>query len=984
MNDLIFKIYIVNERELIQDSSSPPPPTRAVTTKKTPTSPLTGENLQFIEQLYGEYVRDPSSVDPSWVPLFEEYFERRDEPNLNGHAPRFRARGLFEPATARGSGSGSEESPTYEDRLEGTRVSAPGRTSRFAAEVESLVRAYRLHGHLISHIDPLRGTPSQPPPELDPASYGFGPEDMQTPVRCEALFGEEAVPLNEILERLKELYCGSIAIEYQYISDSNQRQWLRREIESNFYAPIEGEEDQQRILKGLVDADSFETFLHKKYIGAKRFSLTGGDSLIPMTRALLDEGGKLGLHEALIGMAHRGRLNVLHNIMGKPAVNMFSEFEKSKNPEKYVGSSDVKYHMGYSSEYVTPEGAEVHLSMAFNPSHLEFVDPVVIGRARAKQARLNEEHATRKIMPLLFHGDAAFPGQGIVAETFNLSLLEGYHVGGTYHIVINNQIGFTTLPSESRSSRYSTDIAKIVEAPILHVNGDDPEACVRAARLAIRYRQHFGRDIVIDLLCYRQYGHNEGDEPRYTQPLMYKIIDGTSHVRQSYAERLVEQGVMTEEQVTLMWEERMESYAPAYAEVKEEPRSKIVSSLEGLWSRFRGGKVERPEALKTRVSEEKLRELGERISHIPEGFDAHRTIKRLFKTRAQMASGEQPLDWGMGEALAMASLLDEGTHIRLSGQDAIRGTFSHRHAALFAGDTGQTYWPARHLHAEQGKLEIINSSLSEAAVLGFEYGYSLDYPDALVGWEAQFGDFVNGAQVIIDQFVNSSEDKWKRLSGLVMLLPHGYEGQGPEHSSARLERFLQLCAEDNMFVCNFTTPAQYFHALRRQVLQEVRKPLIVMTPKSLLRLREATSELEELSQGELHPILDDPTSPKAEGVKRVLLCSGKIYYDLAAYAKEQEREDVAIVRLEQLYPLHASRLSEIVNAYSNAEHLIWVQEEPKNMGPWPFMFPHLIDLFGASPLPRYAGRAESASPATGDPEAHLLEQRKLIREAFDA
>ncbi len=951
---------------------------------KTSTTLLTGENLQFIEQLYGEYLENPDSVDPSWIPLFNEYFQRADAPNLNGHAPRFKARGLFEPARVPGQATqGGSDNPTYEDRLEGTRVRTPGRTSRFAAEVESIVRAYRLHGHLISGIDPLRGTPTEAPPELDPASYGFGPEDMSTPVVCEALFGSESVPLSKILDRLKELYCGTVAIEYQYISDSAQRQWLRAEIEGNSYAPINGTEDKKRILQGLVDADAFETFLHKKYIGAKRFSLTGGDSLIPMTRALLDEAGELGLEEALIGMAHRGRLNVLHNIMGKPAVNMFSEFEKSKNPEKYVGSSDVKYHMGHSSEYVSPTGKELHLSLAFNPSHLEFVDPVVIGRARAKQQRLGTDDATRKIMPLLYHGDAAFPGQGIVSETFNLSLLEGYHIGGTVHIVINNQIGFTTLPSDSRSSRYSTDIAKIIEAPIIHVNGNDPEACVRAARLAMRYRQHFGRDIVLDLVCYRQYGHNEGDEPRYTQPLMYKIIDGNSHVRELYSQRLVKEGVLSEEDVTKMWEERMDHYAPAYAEVKEEPRSKMVSTLEGLWSQFKGGKVAWNQPCDTTVSVEALKALGEIISSIPDDFNAHRTIKRLFKNRAKMASGEEPMDWGTGEALAFASLLDGGTHIRISGQDAIRGTFSHRHAALFAGDTGEKYWPARHLSEDQGSFEVINSSLSEAAVLGFEYGYSLDSPDALVMWEAQFGDFVNGAQVIIDQFINSGEDKWKRLSGLVMLLPHGYEGQGPEHSSARLERFLQLCAEDNMFVCNFTTPAQYFHALRRQVLQTVRKPMIVMTPKSLLRLREATSTLEELATGGLQHLIDDPRELDTEKVERVLLCSGKVYYDLANFAQENNRDDVAIIRVEQLYPLNDEMITSMVNRYTNAKNLIWVQEEPKNMGPWTYIFPRLIELFGTKTLPTYAGRAESASPATGDPEAHRLEQNKLIDEAFN-
>ncbi len=944
---------------------------------------LTGENLPFLEQLYEQYLDDPDSVDPSWEPIFDEYFG--DDKRSNGARPHFKRRSIFSPAPSAGANGVAAETPEYVDRLNDTHIRTPGKSSGFAASVESLVRGYRLHGHTSSRINPLTQRAEELPPEINPSTYGFDPDDMDTPVLCKSLYNGDEVPLRQVIDRLDELYRDTITIEYQYMSQVAERQWLRTEVERHNYAPIEGREDQERILRGLIDSDAFETFLKRKYQTAKRFSLTGGDSLIPMLRSLLDTIGGLGVNQVLLGMAHRGRLNVLHNIMDKPAADMFSEFEKTKTPEKYIGSSDVKYHMGYSSDYATPNGEEIHLSLAFNPSHLEFVCPVVEGRTRAKQRRLHDDllQARKHVMPLLLHGDAAFAGQGIVTETLNLASLDAYDVGGTVHIVINNQIGFTTLPEDGRSTRYSTDIAKMLEVPIFHVNGDDPEACVRAARLAAKYRQKFGRDVVIDLVCYRYYGHNEGDEPRFTQPLMYREIGDNKHVRESYGDRLVEQGVMTREEVDKMWDERMDAYAPIYDEIQDEPREKHVNTGEGLWSNYRGGKVSREDDPDTTYALDRLKELGEILAQVPENFEPHRTIKRLFKQRAEQAAGEQPLDWGFAEALAFSSLLDEGTSIRLTGQDSIRGTFSHRHAAITDSESGQLHWPARHISEDQGIFEVYNSSLSEAAVLGFEYGYSLDSPDWLTMWEAQFGDFVNGAQVIIDQFINSGEDKWKRLSGLTMLLPHGYEGQGPEHSSARLERFLQLCAEDNMFVCNLTTPAQYFHSLRRQMLHEARKPLIIMTPKSLLRLREATSTLEELAEGRFEHILDDGrASVEADAVERILLCSGKVYYDLLSYADEHDEDTTAIVRVEQLYPLEHGLLEEVVGRYSNATELKWVQEEPKNMGPWSFIFPELFELFGDTYKPEFVGRVASASPATGDPEAHSLEQRRLIQRAF--
>jgi 2-oxoglutarate dehydrogenase E1 component len=660
---------------------------------------------------------------------------------------------------------------------------------------------------------------------------------------------------------------------------------------------------------------------------------------------------------------------------------MLSEFEKNPVPLEYLGSSDVKYHMGYSSDFETAGGKEIHLSLCFNPSHLEFVNPVVMGRARAKQHRKGQENAHKQIVPVLMHGDAAFAGQGIVTETLNLSRLNAYGVGGTIHIVINNQIGFTTEPHEGRSTTYATDVAKMLSVPIFHVNGNDPEACVRVMKLAARYRQIFGEDVIIDLVCYREYGHNEGDEPRFTQPLMYREIDELKPVRELYADQLAERGVLSADEAKKQFEERIAMYGKVFDEVHTSPRNKAVDTMNGLWRPYEGGDVEASHDVDTTVPREQLEKLGRMLSEVPEGCKPHRTIGRLLKTRAEMAAGEKSLDWGMGEALAFASLLVDDVSIRMSGQDAIRGTFSHRHASVYDVETGEEYWPARHLAEKQGEFQVYNSLLSEAAVVGFEYGYSLDSPDALVLWEAQFGDFSNGAQVILDQFISAGEDKWSRLSGLVMLLPHGYEGQGPEHSSARLERYLQLCAEDNMFVCNPTTPAQYFHMIRRQIVSAVRKPLIVMTPKSLLRLNEATSELSDLSDGRFHKIMPE-TSEKVDPdkVKRVLMCSGKVYYDLAEYRKANDLYDTAIIRVEQIYPLRDQYIHEALEQFPNHEELCWVQEEPKNMGAWPHLFARFMEC---GIRPDYIGRNASASPATGSRDTHEIEQAALVKQAFN-
>lgn len=943
-------------------------------------SHLSGDNLPFIEDLYGQYLHDPSSVDSSWVPVFQEYFGFESNGQNGRVAPQFKPRGLFSPATISTPGgiSGTFTEAEYADLAsQGFTVRTPERSTKFAARVRAIVRAYRLHGHLTARLDPLgRPHAGEPPPDLDPARYGIGEQDMQTPVLCEALFGNEEVTLERVMEKLRALYCGHIAIEFQNIPDNEPRSWLRKQIEVNEYAPIAGGEERTTILDQLTDAEAFEDFLHKKYVGAKRFSLSGGDALIPMMHAMLQEGARLGLEEVIIGMAHRGRLNVLHNIMGKPARSMLSEFEKNPSPEDYLGSSDVKYHMGYSNDYEV-EDKKIHLSLCFNPSHLEFVNPVVAGRSRAKQDRLGVEDAKRRLLPLLLHGDAAFSGQGVVPETLQMGRLRGYDVGGTMHIVINNQVGFTAVPDESRSTTYATDIAKLLEIPIFHVNGHDPEACVRVAKLAMRYRQRFGQDVVIDLVCFRQYGHNEGDEPRFTQPLMYEKIEQVGPVRGHYASKLVSSGVLDQDAVDKMLNDKMDAYGEVFEEVRQTPEKPTVSSLDGLWQTYKGGDVEITNQIETVVSLETLKELGTKISTIPDDVNAHRTIKRLFKNRREMANGESPMDWGFAESLAFATLIAEGTRIRVSGQDSIRGTFNHRHAAITDGQTGERYWPIRTVG--DAAFDVYNSFLSEAGVVGFEYGYSLDYPDALVAWEAQFGDFANGAQVIIDQFISSGEDKWERLSGLVMLLPHGYEGQGPEHSSARLERFLQLSAEDNWFICNLTLPAQYFHLLRRQVHHPTRKPLIVMTPKSLLRLREATSTLDDLANGSFEYVIDETREIDAKKARRVLLCSGKVYYDLLAYANEHGHDDVAIVRVEQLYPLATSSLTKTVSQYESAE-IVWVQEEPKNMGAWSYMMPHLWDLFAERP--KYVGRPESASPATGFKEAHEIEQNLIMTTAF--
>jgi len=942
-----------------------------VSTNKSSEALLSGENLPFIEQLYYQYQEDPTSVDPSWVPLFKEYFGGEERVR-----PTFSPRSIFGPTNGHSQEGFSEAE--YAPMPSKTPLKTPGRSTKFAARVLGLIEEYRLHGHLVAQIDPLGRPRRNSPPELDPSYFGFTPEDLDAGVVVPELFGTKEVKLRRVIERMRECYCGSTAVEFANIPDTKSREWLREQIEKYNYSELDGSAEQVKIYEDLVASDAFETFLHTKYVGTKRFSLTGGDSLIPMMTAIMDEGANHGVVEAILGMAHRGRLNVLHNIMGKPAAAMLSEFEKAPNPEDYLGSSDVKYHMGYSSDFQTRTGKKIHLSLTFNPSHLEFVNPVVLGRVRAKQDRRGTDRSN--VLPILLHGDAAFSGQGIVVESLNLSLVEGFKVNGCVHLVINNQVGFTATPEEYRSTTYCTDISKILEAPIFHVNGDDPEACVRVARLAMRYRQLFNQDVIIDLVCYRRYGHNEGDEPRFTQPVMYGTIDGLSPVREIYRKALISSGVLTEEKADAIWETRMADYAAVFQDVQAAPKRAPISTLAGVWDRFSGGVIDNAEEIQTSVALETLTELGLKLAHIPDSVKAHRTIQRLFKGREEMARGEKPLDWGFAEALAFATLLVEGTPVRLTGQDVVRATFSQRHAAVADIETNERYWPHNQLAESQGRFEVHNSILSEAGVLGFEYGYSLDFPDALVLWEAQFGDFANGAQVIIDQFISSGEDKWKRLSGLVMLLPHGFEGQGPEHSSARLERFLQLAAEDNMYVCNLTTPAQYFHALRRQIRHPLRKPLVIMTPKSLLRHRLAVSEIADLADQTFHHLLPETRELDAEKVSRVLFCSGKVYYDLLQRAEEQNEDTTAIIRIEQLYPLDQEAIGSVLKSYPNAKDYRWVQEEPKNMGAWYFVMPRVLETHGV--LMSYVGRVESASPATGNFESHEIEQNQILNNAF--
>ena len=950
-------------------------------------SALSGDAAAYLESLIGEEASGPSWKKPNWPIAANGELVAALDGNWAEAAPKIEKKAAAV-AEARG--------------LSGESVTQAARDSVRAI---MMIRAFRMRGHLHANLDPLGiAQPVDDYNELAPENYGFTEADYDRKIYIDNVLGLEYATVREMLDILKRTYCETLGFEFMHISNPEEKSWIQERIEG----PDKGVEFSERgkiaILQKLIEAEGFEQFIDVKYKGTKRFGLDGGESLIPALEQIIKRGGNMGLKEIVFGMAHRGRLNVLTQVMGKPHRAVFHEFKGgSFTPDEVEGSGDVKYHLGASSDREF-DNNKVHLSLTANPSHLEIVNPVVMGKARAKQDLLFEQSAEGdviplkdrvKVMPLLLHGDAAFAGQGVVAEILGLSGLRGHRVGGTVHFIINNQIGFTTNPGFSRSSPYPSDVAKMIEAPIFHVNGDDPEAAVYAAKVATEFRMTFHKPVVIDMFCYRRYGHNEGDEPSFTQPNMYKKIRSHETVVTIYGRRLIEEGVITEGELEKMkadWRAHLEGEF----DVGQSYKPNKADWLDGQWSGLRtADNQDEQRRGKTAMPIKTLREIGKKLSDIPEDFNAHRTIRRFMENRAQMIETGEGIDWAMAEALAFGSLCLEGVKVRLSGQDVERGTFSQRHSVLYDQDTEKRYIPLAHLAPNQAHYEVINSMLSEEAVLGFEYGYSLARPNALTLWEAQFGDFANGAQVVFDQFISSGERKWLRMSGLVCLLPHGYEGQGPEHSSARLERFLQMCAEDNMQVANCTTPANYFHILRRQMRRDFRKPLIMMTPKSLLRHKRAVSTLAELSgESSFHRLLwDDAELRKDEPIKlvkdnkirRVVMCSGKVYYDLYEEREKRGVNDVYLLRLEQLYPFPAKALINELSRFRNAE-MVWCQEEPKNMGAWSFIDPYLewvlAHIDAKYQRVRYTGRPASASTATGLMSRHLAQLEAFLEDAL--
>jgi 2-oxoglutarate dehydrogenase E1 component len=933
------------------------------TTNGHPPAP-SAANLAFAEALYEDYLREPASVPADWQQYFAEVAEGELRFPRPRFGPSFRPFSLF--------------NPPARTRLSQRPATDP-ETAGLHDRVYLLTRLYRVRGHRIAQVDPL-GLPRPVPPELTPEFFGFTEADMELPVYSETFQYDGPLTLGKLLERLRNTYCRSIGVQYMHIDDLSVRRWLQRRMETTQNHIQLTRDEQLRILTRLTDAVTFEEFIRRKFLGAKSFSLEGSESLVPLLDLAIEKAGEQGLEEIVLGMAHRGRLNVLANVMGKSPRQIFREYADT-DWKAQSGHGDVKYHLGHSTDWLTTAGAKIHLSLCFNPSHLELVNPVALGRIRAKQDRVGDAER-RRGMTLLIHGDAAFAGEGVVQETLNLSQLAAYRVGGTLHVVVNNQIGFTTSPEQARSSTYATDIGKMLQIPIFHVNGEDPEAVAQVVRLAMDFRHEFQRDVIINMYGYRRLGHNEGDEPAFTQPLLYRAIARRASVREGYLEHLLKLGEVTREEADAIAAKRRDLLERELSEAQSAKLSPAPEQLRGVWAKYQGG-AEPPDAgLKTGVAREQLAGWLEAQTRLPADFHPHPKIKRLLQSRQQMAAGQEPLDWAAAESLAFASLTCEGCRVRLSGQDSERGTFSHRHAVLHDYQDGRTYMPLEHLDTSQAPIQIFNSPLSEVGVLGFEYGYSLDYPDGLVLWEAQFGDFWNVAQPIVDQFIASAEDKWQRLSGLVLLLPHGFEGQGPEHSSARLERFLMLAVEDNLQVVYPTTPAQYFHCLRRQALRSWRKPLVVMTPKSLLRHPKAVSTLEECAEGTFQRILPDTAANAENKIQRVLLCTGKIYYELAAHREETARNDVAILRIEQLYPLRWEALEAALAPYPEGTPVYWVQEEPANMGAWVYMRIH----FGETLLGRFqfigVTRAPAASPASGSLRRHKQEQARIIARAF--
>ena len=968
------------------------------------TSFLYGGNAAFVEDLYARWTVDPNAVDPSWRAFFASLLD--GAPDAGG--------AVRQPSWIRPASPATR--PDWLSAIDGLwpaveakvgkaiqdRTPAASTDQVRAATLDSLraimmIRAFRMRGHLKANLDPL-GLATTPgdATELDPATYGFADPDLDRPIFLDFVLGLETASLREILAIVRRTYCGNVGIQYMHISDPKEKAWLQERIEGRDKEIVFTREGKIAILKKLIEAQGFEGFLHRRFPGTKRFGLDGAEAMVPALEQIIKRGGALGVEDIVIGMPHRGRLNVLAAVMGKPYQVIFHEFQGGTSlPSDVQGSGDVKYHLGASSDRAF-DGNNVHLSLTANPSHLEIVNPVVIGKVRAKQAfKLREQPDAGRghVLPLLMHGDAAFAGQGVVAECFALSGLRGYGVGGTMHFVVNNQIGFTTSPRNSRSSPYPSDVALMVEAPIFHVNGDDPEAVTFAARVGTEYRQMFGKDVVIDMFCYRRFGHNEGDDPTMTQPLMYAKIKGHPSVRDLYAQRLIGESVASQSDVD-GWIAEFDAFLDAEFDGGKVYKADKADWLDGKWSGLKLPTGD--ERFATGVAKQKLLDLGRKITTIPDRVAPHKTVERVIAGRREAIEKGEGIDWATGEQLAFASLLDQGFPVRLSGQDSVRGTFSQRHSGLVDQQTEEVYLPLRNLGPGQAHFEVLDSALSEEAVLGFEYGFSLTDPDTLTLWEGQFGDFVNGAQVVIDQFISSGERKWLRMSGLVLLLPHGYEGQGPEHSSARLERFLQLCAEDNLQVINPTTPANYFHALRRQLLREFRKPLIVMTPKSLLRHKRAVSTLADMASGTgFHRVMIDGAEAECEvggvrltsdaEIKRVIVCSGKVYFDLVEQRAKSGRDDVYILRLEQFYPWPLKSLTNELKRFKNAE-LVWCQEEPKNMGGWQFVDPWLELTLErmkiAAKRARYVGRPASASTAAGQMSRHLKELETFLTEAF--
>ena len=970
------------------------------------TSFLYGGNAAFIEQMQARYLEDPNSVDPQWRAFFASLSDNRSDALKIAGGPSWEREPVSQPADgdlmaalgldAAAAGKAVGERVERAARGRGEAMSAEQLRKATLDSVRALmmIRAYRIRGHLAADLDPLALKPPQSHPELDPASYGFGPQDMDRPVFIDNVLGLERATIHEILAILKRTYCSTLGVEFMHISNPAQKAWLQERIEGPGKGVAFTAAGKKAILNKLIEAEGFEHFLNIKYTGTKRFGLDGGEAMIPGLEQIIKRGGALGLREIVLGMAHRGRLNVLANVMGKPHSVIFHEFKGgSSTPEEVEGSGDVKYHLGSSSDREFDDN-KVHLSLTANPSHLEIVDPVVLGKVRAKQDL--HEGDRRRVMPLLIHGDAAFAGQGVVAECFGLSGLKGHRTGGSIHFIVNNQIGFTTSPIWARSSPYPSDVAKMIEAPIFHVNGDDPEAVVYAAKIATEFRQKFKHPVVIDMFCYRRFGHNEADEPAFTQPVMYRRIAQHPTVVQLYASRLIDEGVLTAAELEAMKAAFRKRLDDAFA-ASEGYKANKADWLDGRWSGLKAARLDDdPRRGRTGVEIARLKELAARLTRLPKGFTPHRTLQRIYDGRRKAIEEGAGLDWATAESLAFATLLDEGFPVRLSGQDVQRGTFSQRHAVVVDQETEKRYTPLNHLGKDQkARFEVINSMLSEEAVLGFEYGYSLAEPNCLVLWEAQFGDFANGAQVVFDQFISSGERKWLRLSGLVCLLPHGYEGQGPEHSSARLERYLQMCAEDNMQVANCTTPANYFHILRRQMKRDFRKPLVLMTPKSLLRHKRAVSRLDELGPGtSFHRVLWDDAQFGPTGkvklkedtkIRRVILCTGKVYFDLFEEREKRGVDDVYLMRVEQLYPFPLKTLVQELSRFKAAD-IVWCQEEPSNMGAWTFVQPNLEWVLGkagnATKRPRYVGRSASAATATGLMSKHLKELHAFLDEAF--